>query len=67
MDGADCERSSYKEQTNPPTEMKARREKNLCYNCDKKWVRGHRCKGKLFRLSEEGDVLTEVVDDCLEE
>lgn len=25
-------------------EMRARREKNLCYNCDEKYVPGHRCK-----------------------
>lgn len=50
-----------------PAEMKARREKKLCYNCDEKWVRGHRCKGKLFRLSAEGNVLTEVTDEGGEE
>lgn len=30
------------------TELKARREKNMCYNCEEKWVKGHRCKGSFF-------------------
>jgi hypothetical protein len=27
-----------------PQELQARREKGLCYNCDDKFVKGHRCK-----------------------
>jgi hypothetical protein len=27
-----------------PQELQARREKGLCYNCDDKYVQGHRCK-----------------------
>ena len=27
-----------------PAEMKERREKDLCYNYDEKWIRGHKCK-----------------------
>lgn len=50
-----------------PAEMKARRDKNLFYNCDDKWVRGHKCRGKLFRLSTEGDVFTEVIEEEAED
>jgi hypothetical protein len=32
-----------------PAELQARREKGLCYNCDERFVRGHRCK-HLFNL-----------------
>ncbi|GAU26218.1 hypothetical protein TSUD_354400 [Trifolium subterraneum] len=32
-----------------PDELQARREKGLCYNCDEKYQRGHRCK-RLFHL-----------------
>ena len=27
-----------------PSEMKKRRDKGLCYNCDDKWAQGHKCK-----------------------
>lgn len=29
-------------------EMTARREKGLCYNCDEKYVHGHRCKNRIL-------------------
>jgi hypothetical protein len=32
-----------------PDELQARREKGLCYNCDDRFVTGHRCK-RLFNL-----------------
>jgi hypothetical protein len=32
-----------------PAELQARREKGLCYNCEEKFVTGHRCK-RLFHL-----------------
>lgn len=32
-------------------ERRARREKGLCFDCDEKFSAGHRCKGRLFRLS----------------
>lgn len=32
-----------------PTELKDRRDKGLCFNCDDKFSRGHRCK-KLFLI-----------------
>ncbi|WVZ01419.1 hypothetical protein V8G54_027488 [Vigna mungo] len=40
------------------TEMQARREKNLCYNCDEQYTRGHRCKSQFLLL-----VSTEPDDD----
>ncbi|WVZ06121.1 hypothetical protein V8G54_019467 [Vigna mungo] len=39
-------------------EMQARREKNLCYNCDEQYTRGHRCKSQFLLL-----VSTEADDD----
>lgn len=49
----------------PPTklltaaEMFARREKGLCYNCDKKYVFGHRCKNVILYMvmTEEEELL----------
>lgn len=46
------------------TEMKERREKGLCYNCDEKYTRGHRCKVQRIYLldaskDEEGEPETE--------
>ncbi|PNX65619.1 hypothetical protein L195_g062692, partial [Trifolium pratense] len=32
-----------------PDELQARRDKGLCYNCDERYQRGHRCK-RLFHL-----------------
>ncbi|WVZ17603.1 hypothetical protein V8G54_010585 [Vigna mungo] len=40
------------------TEMQARRENNLCYNCDEQYTRGHRCKSQFLLL-----VSTEPDDD----
>ncbi|KAJ0092522.1 hypothetical protein Patl1_25459 [Pistacia atlantica] len=37
-----------------PTEIQLHREKGLCYNCDEKFVIGHRCKGKSTLLYLEG-------------
>lgn len=39
-------------------QIQERRAKGLCYNCDDKFVRGHKCKSKQFLLlrSEEPDV-----------
>ncbi|MCI30296.1 hypothetical protein A2U01_0051505, partial [Trifolium medium] len=38
-------------------ELAERREKGLCFNCDQKWSRQHRCGGRAFLLlaDEEGD------------
>ena len=46
-----------------PDELQARRDKGLCYNCDEKFLSGHRCK-RLFHLlivqpnEQEEDVST---------
>lgn len=45
-------------------ELKERREKRLCYNCNKKFAHGHRCK-KLFLIEactaeEDGDIVMDV-------
>lgn len=34
-------------------ERRARIAKGLCFNCDKAYSPGHRCKGKLFRMDME--------------
>ncbi|MCI95554.1 hypothetical protein A2U01_0116852, partial [Trifolium medium] len=36
--------------------MAARREKNLCYNCDETFTPQHRCKGHFFMLVSEDDL-----------
>jgi len=50
--------------TNPPKvnfkkltqeELISRRERNLCYNCNEKFIPGHRCKGRFFLLISEED------------
>lgn len=33
-----------------PREMELRKEKGLCYNCDEKYVRGHRCQSRQLYL-----------------
>lgn len=41
-----------------PTQMKERRDKRLCYNCDDKWAPGHKCRvAKLFimKCEDSGD------------
>lgn len=35
--------------------MRARREKWLCYNCDEKYVRGHKCNWRFLLLIKEDD------------
>lgn len=37
------------------TELADRREKGLCFNCDERFSRTHRCKGRLLLLIEEED------------
>ena len=49
-----------------PTELQERRVKGLCYNCNEKFVPGHRCK-KLFLIElceaeGDGDVVMEEED-----
>lgn len=46
---------------------KARQEKGLCYNCDEKYLPEHACKGRLFRLSVDGEELWKVLDESNDE
>ncbi|WVZ17266.1 hypothetical protein V8G54_010248 [Vigna mungo] len=43
-------------------EMQARREKNLCFNCDERYTRGHRCKPQFLLLTAFN---TNNQEDCL--
>jgi len=46
-------------------EMRARREKGLCYNCDEKFTRGHRCiEQKLYLLDVDSLPETKVFVDA---
>ena len=38
-----------------PTELAIRREKGLCFNCDEKYTRGHKCTSSLFLFVTEDD------------
>ncbi|GJT95895.1 hypothetical protein Tco_1091413 [Tanacetum coccineum] len=39
-----------------PVERQERLNKGLCYNCDNKWVRGHKCPGMfLFLMTDDKD------------
>ncbi|WVZ16785.1 hypothetical protein V8G54_009767 [Vigna mungo] len=46
-------------------EMQLRRDKNLCFNCDERYTRGHRCKPQFLLLTtfdsknQDADVLSE--------
>lgn len=42
-----------------PAELQARREKGLCYNCDEKYIQGHRCKRLFHLLIVEPDKILE--------
>ncbi|KAH6770738.1 hypothetical protein C2S52_015541 [Perilla frutescens var. hirtella] len=46
-----------------PTEMQEHRNQGLCYNCDQKWVLGHRCPNRFLILvgntEDEGEEETE--------
>lgn len=45
-------------------EMRARREKNLCFNCDEKFTPGHRCKlAQAFMVVVDDDHTNEEVDE----
>ena len=43
-------------------ELISRRERNLCYNSDEKFLPGHRCKGKFFLLISEDDEHNPITD-----
>lgn len=45
-----------------PTEIEARRVKGLCYNCDERYSRGHRCKSKFFLIIADDHEET-ILDD----
>lgn len=45
-----------------PTQMKERRDKGLCYNCDDKWHPGHKCKSTKLFLMEPQLLVEECVD-----
>ncbi|GKE26468.1 hypothetical protein Tco_1441852 [Tanacetum coccineum] len=39
-----------------PEERQKRLNKGLCFNCDSKWMRGHKCPGKfMLHMAEEDD------------
>ncbi|XP_061349872.1 uncharacterized protein LOC133295092 [Gastrolobium bilobum] len=52
-----------------PEERQACREKNLCYNCDERFVAGHRCKGRAILLYLEGteDEPPDILDNHTQE
>nr|GEV94572.1 hypothetical protein [Tanacetum cinerariifolium] len=39
-----------------PSKRQERLSKGLCYNCDNRWVRGHKCLGKFLLLMADEDV-----------
>ncbi|GKC58609.1 ty3-gypsy retrotransposon protein, partial [Tanacetum coccineum] len=39
-----------------PAERQERLSKGLCFNCDNRWVRGHKCPGKFLLLMADEDV-----------
>ena len=39
-----------------PTQMEERKKKGLCYNCDEKWGRGHKCTRSCFLWVQLGIV-----------
>lgn len=43
-------------------EMLACREKGLCYNCDEKFIFGHKCQGQFFLLVTDED---DPIEDCI--
>ncbi|XP_042510970.1 uncharacterized protein LOC122086287 [Macadamia integrifolia] len=58
-----------------PMELKARREKGLCYNCDEQYTPGHKCKSRFLLLmvddeskeDEENQIEGEPTLDSVEE
>lgn len=41
-----------------PAQMKERRDKGLCYNCDEKWNSSHKCKSPKLYLMQGGEHFT---------
>lgn len=48
-------------------EMKRRRERNLCFNCDEKFTPGHRCKNNIILMIEIEGEMTENKDEDVTE
>jgi hypothetical protein len=52
----------FKIQRLSPEEIADRQRKGLCYNCDEKWVKGHRCREqKLFHMDVNVSVTVDEV------
>ncbi|GJV01814.1 hypothetical protein Tco_1335383, partial [Tanacetum coccineum] len=54
-----------------PAERQKRLNKGLCFNCNNRWVRGHKCPGKILLLmtdedDDPGDADTDRGDDAVE-
>ncbi|GJR01955.1 ty3-gypsy retrotransposon protein [Tanacetum coccineum] len=51
-----------------PVEHQERLSKGLCFNCENKWVRGHKCLRKFFLLmvDDEDDTIQESEKDAVE-
>ena len=50
-----CKTTSFPINKLTPAELKIRREKGLCYNCDDKYAPGHKCKSKFILLISNDD------------
>lgn len=48
-------------------ELREKREKGLCYNCDQKWNTSHKCRSKFLLLlgTDDNETEGEIVDPCL--
>lgn len=47
--------------------MRVKRAKSECFNCTEWWEGGHKCKGRLFLLSTDGNCFVEYIDPVEEE
>lgn len=47
-------------------EMDERREKGLCFNCDQRWSRNHKCGARIFLMltNDDNDVVTSDLDSA---
>nr|GMC64213.1 Transposon Ty3-G Gag-Pol polyprotein [Ipomoea batatas] len=48
-----------------PAEMREKREKGICYNCDQRWSNNHRCRTRFLMLMGTGD--DDIEDPLLQE
>jgi hypothetical protein len=51
--------SAFPIQKLSPAQMKERRDKGLCYNCDEKWNSAHKCKSPKLFLMHGGESFTD--------